>query len=256
MEHNPARTLRRAPSHPRRHSCLLFLICTPVRALPSPALWPLSSCVRFPGSPPCSGLALPATLTPRCTPLSEPSLRAPSPPPWRFPGALLRPPAPYASARPASQCVPIAAIASAGRAWCDSGPRRTGPSRVPSAPTTAGSARWSPAVRRSAAASWHWRRRPRRPRATVRPLRRRCSSCAVPTGALCAPLAAWPRGPSRPSGSPAGGRRCAARCARTASDALPFPWRVPCSPPHPFSRWRPSPHFHLLDHALLALFIP
>lgn len=63
------------------------------------------------------------------------------PQPWRSPRAPLRPSAPCVSARPANRCALTAAIVSAGRAWCASGPRRTGPSHAPSVPMTAGSAR-------------------------------------------------------------------------------------------------------------------
>lgn len=130
-----------------------------------------------------------------------------------------------------SRCSPTAATAFAGRAWCASGRRRTGPSRAPSAPTTAGSAPWSPAARRSAAACWRSKRRPRRQRATAQPRRRRCSCCAASTRARCAPPAEWPRGPSRRSGNPAGGRRCAARCARAAPCVLLSPSQPESLPP-------------------------
>lgn len=162
------------------------------------------------------------------------------PQPWRSPRAPPRPPAPCASARPASRCAPTAATASAGLAWFASGRRRTGPSLVPSAPMTAGNALWSPAGRRSAAACWHSRRQPQHPRAMARPRRRRCSCCVASTGVRSAPPAEWRRGRSHPSGSPAGGRCCAARCARAvpvrrhpfpdpgALTAFPVLWTMPC----------------------------
>lgn len=209
-------------------------------------------------SPTCalSAVSIPAHAL-RPFPCHPCPLRGLRPPPWRSPRAPPRPPAPCASARPASRCWPTAATAFAGRAWCASGRRKTGPSRVPSAPTTAGSAPWSPAARRSAAACWRSRRRPRRPHAMARLQRLRCSCCAAPTEGRCVPPAAWPRGPNRRSGSPAGGRRCAARCARAAPlcAAFPFPTRVPvpCRYPEP-----PNPAAclpHPLPDGTLYLFL-
>lgn len=221
---------------------------TPPRARACPALAQSGS----ESSAEACGPRCPADSRPLLRPLRPRPRRRRHPQPWRSPRVPLRPSAPCASARPESRCAPTAATVSAGRAWCASGPRRTGPSRAPSVPMTAGSAPWSPAALRLAAASWRSRRRPRRRRATALPARPRCSCCAAPTETRCAPPAAWPLARSRPSGNRAGGRRCAARCAPEAvlqaahlgaltgvsllTSALNPLFPLP-HPPHPESLW-------------------
>lgn len=69
MEHTPARTLRRAPSYPSRHSCPSSLLAIPVRTSPSPALRPRFSCVPVPGFPPCLRPRQPSHL---CSPVRVP----------------------------------------------------------------------------------------------------------------------------------------------------------------------------------------
>lgn len=69
MEHTPARTLRRAPSYPSRHSCPSSLLSIPVRTSPSPALRPRFSCVPVPGFPPCLRPRQPSHL---CSPVRVP----------------------------------------------------------------------------------------------------------------------------------------------------------------------------------------
>ncbi|XP_072808143.1 E3 ubiquitin-protein ligase RNF187 [Vicugna pacos] len=51
VERTSARTLRRAPRHPGRHSCPLSQLCIPVRAFPSPPLRGVSGLARPPSHP-------------------------------------------------------------------------------------------------------------------------------------------------------------------------------------------------------------
>uniref|UniRef100_A0A8C9B6Z8 Ring finger protein 187 n=2 Tax=Phocoena sinus TaxID=42100 RepID=A0A8C9B6Z8_PHOSS len=69
VEHTPARTLRRAPSYPSRHSCPSSLLSIPVRTSPSPALRPRFSCFPVPGFPPCLRPRQPSHL---CSPVRVP----------------------------------------------------------------------------------------------------------------------------------------------------------------------------------------
>ncbi|XP_029072683.1 E3 ubiquitin-protein ligase RNF187 [Monodon monoceros] len=69
VEHTPARTLRRAPSYPSRHSCPSSLLSIAVRTSPSPALRPRFSCVPVPGFPPCLRPRHPSHL---CSPVRVP----------------------------------------------------------------------------------------------------------------------------------------------------------------------------------------
>ncbi|XP_069396625.1 E3 ubiquitin-protein ligase RNF187 [Delphinus delphis] len=69
VEHTPARTLRRAPNYPSRHSCPSSLLSIPVRTSPSPALRPRFSCVPVPGFPPCLRPRQPSHL---CSPVRVP----------------------------------------------------------------------------------------------------------------------------------------------------------------------------------------
>ncbi|XP_059775124.1 E3 ubiquitin-protein ligase RNF187 [Balaenoptera ricei] len=69
VEHTPARTLRRAPSHSSRHSCPSSLLSILVRASPSSALRSRFSCVPVPGIPPCLRPRQPSHL---CSPVRVP----------------------------------------------------------------------------------------------------------------------------------------------------------------------------------------